>query len=175
MDTTASPNITSFTQGINIYTRGDVKISGNITLPNTIPTTGLPFMYIIAYGHDIYINNSVNEVDSVLISEPYNGIGGNIYTCEDKINNPFSACTNKPLTIKGALLASQVNLLRTGSSNSTASASDNATGGCETSINFTGAEQICMSPLYWLTNPFSASTNTTTTITDYIQQLPPTL
>jgi hypothetical protein len=174
VDTAPSPNINNFNQGVNIYTGGDVKISGNITLTNTITSAGLPFMYIIAYGHDIYINNAVNEVDAVLISEPYKGTGGNIYTCEDK-NKSFSACTNKPLTIKGALLASQVNLLRKGYSNYTASASVNATGGCETSFTFTGAEQICMSPLYWLTNPFSASTNTTTTITDYIQQLPPTL
>ena len=174
VDTTASPNITSFTQGINIYTGGDVKISENITLPNTIPTTGLPFMYIIAYGHDIYINNSVNEVDAVLIAEPNNGNVGHIYTCENNVqNNAFSLCKNNPLTIKGALLASQVHLLRTGSNNSTASSSVNATGGCETSFN--GAEQICMSPLYWLTNPFSEITNTTTTTTDYIQQLPPTL
>ena len=173
-NTDSSPNINSFNQGVNIYTGGDVKISGNITLTNTITSAGLPFMYIIAYGHDIYINNTVNEVDAVLIAEPNNGSGGNIYTCEDNIqNNAFSSCKNKPLTIKGALLASQVHLLRTGSNNSTASSSVNATGGCETSFN--GAEQICMSPLYWLTNPFSEITNTTTTTTDYIQQLPPTL
>ena len=174
VDTAPSPNINNFNQGVNIYTGGDVKISGNITLKNTIPTTGLPFMYIIAYGHDIYINNAVNEVDAVLIAEPYNGNGGHIYTCENNVqNNAFSLCKNNPLTIKGALLASQVHLLRTGSNNSTASSSVNATGGCDASFN--GAEQICMSPLYWLTNPFSEITNTTTTITDYIQQLPPTL
>ena len=175
MDTAPSPNINNFNQGVNIYTGGDVKISGNITLTNTITSAGLPFMYIIAYGNDIYINNAVNEVDAVLIAEPYNGNGGHIYTCENNVqNNAFSLCKNNPLTIKGALLASQVHLLRTGSNNSTASSSvNNATGGCETSFN--GAEQICMSPLYWLTNPFSEITNTTTTITDYIQQLPPTL
>ena len=173
VDTATSPNIYNFNQGVNIYTGGDVKISGNITLTNTITSAGLPFMYIIAYGHDIYIDNVVNEVDAVLIAEPNNGTGGHIYTCEDNQNNAFSSCKNKPLTIKGALLASQVYLLRTGYNNFTASSSVNATGGCETS--FKGAEQICMSPLYWLTNPFSEITNTTTTTTDYIQQLPPTL
>ena len=176
VDTASSTNINVFKKGVYIYNGGDVTILKNITFPtNTITSDGLPFMYIIVYGHNIYIKNSVTEVDAVLIAEPdNNGIGGHIYTCEDNVQaNAFTSCSNTPLTIKGALLASQVHLLRTGSNNSTASSSVNATGGCETSFN--GAEQICMSPLYWLTNPFSEITNTTTTTTDYIQQLPPTL
>jgi hypothetical protein len=164
---------------------GDIYISGDILMPSTVSASGkYPYLYIITKGADIYINRNVKEVDAVLIAEPDSkGNGGNIYTCDStspKATDFGPGGCNTPLTIKGALLAKRVNLLRssltyTGSIlNNVDGSSESAKNstGCEDPSTFKGGEQICFSPLIWLNDPF---TPTSLTSLDYLQNLPATL
>jgi len=167
-----------------IFDNGDIYINSEIKLATTISNPSLlPVEYIVVKGHDVYINNSVTELDAIIIAQPTydsNGkaIGGNIYTCSnptDKTDfgpNSTGTCNN-PLTIKGALIANKVFLRRaTISANNSASNAITSSSGCE--ISFKGAEQICFSPLFWLSKPDGVVTSSTSN-TDYVLQLPPTL
>jgi hypothetical protein len=170
---TANSEENSFRKGIHITSTNDVYISQNITIPLNVDLKN-GFEYIVAYGKDIYIDPDVKEVDAILIAQPVISgrvvIGGNIYTCHKPNIDPiiFKDCINS-LTIKGALLANNVHMERRG--NTTSSLAENSVIGCEP--NFAGGEQICFSPLYWLSG-ISNGTSVTTR-TDYVQQLPPTL
>ena len=162
----------------------DLVLTNNILFSNpnsqvTDPTT-LPYLYILAYGQNIVIDNSVTELDATLIAEPdANGNGGNIYTCQDEITTAaihFNNCSNQ-LVVKGALIGESVNLLRAKSNSSVTSPGNNSNleGNCPS--NGLESEIICYSPLYWITNPFIQNGGTSELFNgmDFINNLPPTL
>lgn len=162
----------------------DLVLTNNILFSNpnsqvTDPTT-LPYLYILAYGQNIVIDNSVTELDATLISEPdANGNGGNIYTCQDEITTAaihFNNCSNQ-LVVKGALIGKSINLLRAKSNSSVTSPGNNSNleGNCPS--NGLESEIICYSPLYWITNPFIQNGGTSELFNgmDFINNLPPTL
>ena len=179
---------------------GDIHISANLIQPdNILPNGKVPYLYIISKGADIYIDNNVSEVDAVLISEPDSGNGGNIYTCNEKKSSAqdfnVGGC-NTPLTVKGALIASKVNLLRSSQTytgtilnneNGSSENAINSTSGCENPSTFKGGEQVCFSPALWMINPYTPiisgassvtsnnTTQTTSSYLDYLQNLPGTL
>jgi hypothetical protein len=149
------------------YVNGDVYISSSLTYAaagaGTFTVDTIPRFKIVATGN-IYIRNDVAQIDGEYAA------AGKIYTCAITggagltVNNSMGdACKAQRLTVNGALIASEIKLLR--------------------SIGTVGllsgaAETINFSPESWLKelrNVSGGPTTSTTTEYDSITNMPPVL
>jgi hypothetical protein len=152
---------------------GVVQIDSSYTsaLANFTNPSTMPLFYVVVKGGDIYIDKSVTELDAVLIAEPVDGHGGNIYDCTNggtqiPSSQLFTSC-NTPLKINGSLVANNIHFDRT---NGTLANASTTPGSC-LSPDLNAAETICYTPDVWLANPFNASGGKTNSISS----LPPVL
>lgn len=157
-----------------LYVEGDVLISDNILYPGTWNMNSLPLFQLVVLGN-IYISQTVTRIDGLFIAQADGGSGGVIYTCA----NPglpatpvlttgglvYTSCRNG-LEINGALMAKQVQFLRTRGTLRSATA-----GELNTSTNI--AEVINFSPSLWLAQPPTISGSNSDY--DAITSLPPIL
>ena len=113
------------------YIKGNVYIANNIVYDQSgwtiSPTINIPYYRLVVIGGNIYIDQSVTELDGLYVAEPENSgsgtIGGKIYTCATggisaplfsplTIKNYYTTCGNQ-LKIYGSFVAGQVQFLRT--------------------------------------------------------------
>jgi hypothetical protein len=113
------PDLTPPTLGQHkvVYWEGDVTIGSDIIYPAWTTKAEIPSYYLIVNNGNIYINNSVRQLDGVYVALSDNPADtkGRIYTCNPSISGgsyTASDCSNK-LTINGAFVAKQVQFLRT--------------------------------------------------------------
>ncbi|HKU19210.1 MAG TPA: hypothetical protein VJP80_08165 [Candidatus Saccharimonadales bacterium] len=158
-----------------IYVDGDVLITGNITFTGSWNTNSLPFFELIARGN-IYISSSVTQIDGLYVAQSNGGSGGVIATCADTTlpavsyvnrlsGGVFNTPCNNQLTVNGAFVAEQVQLLRTHGTLRNSSAGEASTSGNQ-------AEVFNYSPALWMAMPPSQSTDDTY---ESITSLPPIL
>lgn len=138
----------------------DIFVEGDAYIENNILTTGsgswslglMPYFRLIVHRGNLYIKNTVSQLDGLYIAIPDGGVGGTIYTCslnggvptEDEIAN---ACNTK-LTVNGSFIASEVKLLRTYRTLSQSGApQDNSP------ATSNAAEVFVYTPEVWLANP----------------------
>ena len=158
---------------ISIFVQGDVLIDGNITYPANWTAGATPLLQLVVKGN-IFVSQSVTQIDGVYIAQPAGTGGGAIYTCADPTlpasavltdrGTLYGLCKNK-LTINGVFAANQVQFLRTNGTLSQSSAAETAASGA-------GAEVFNFSPAVWMAYPpGQAQTNDY----DSIVSLPPIL
>jgi len=154
-----------------LYVNGDVTINGNITYPGSWNINSLPMFQLIVSGN-IYIDKGVTQLDGMYVAQTGAPNTGIIYTCTD-LSTPYTVntsgtfntpCQNK-LTVNGAFIAKQVQLLRTKGTvkQSTAGEASNSVNQAET-FNYT--------PAVWMASPPNAATQAKY---DSITSLPPIL
>lgn len=154
--TSADVNIAPGTE-ITIY------VNGNVYIPNNIRMTldkenNAPKFSLVARGN-IYVDAAVSQLDGLYIAQPATNDAqtpsrddGNIWTCHPNDTNQLlytyaGNCTGK-LVINGALIAKQVNFMRTngdvvGANNSEDSLSNAlSSGNIAETVNFTPAMVI---------------------------------
>ena len=116
-DTTIAPSA-----DISIFVDGNVYINHNIFYAGH-NTTNIPRLALVARGN-IFIDPSVTNLDGLYIAQPASGgttgsDDGIIWTCHDGTTTAptgayaTTACIQNNLTFNGAVIAKQVNLLRT--------------------------------------------------------------
>jgi hypothetical protein len=108
-----------------VYASGDVYIGNDIIYSGsgTWNRDTIPSFWLIVRGN-IYIGSNVTRLDGTFVAlpDPTTGTGGKIFTCSN--NNPSSPgspndsqivneCRQQQLRVNGALIASQIKLLRT--------------------------------------------------------------
>jgi hypothetical protein len=143
------PDLTPPTVGQHkvVYWEGDVTIGSDIIYPAWITKAEIPSYYLIVNNGNIYINNSVRQLDGVYValSDNPTDTKGRIYTCNPSISSgsyTASDCSNK-LTINGAFVAKQVQFLRT-------TGTVGAAGFREPSTNPNIAEVFVYGPELWV-------------------------
>ncbi len=103
--------ITVFVKG-NAYISGDIKYSSPTIWSSSADMPSL----ILRVEGNIYIANSVSQLDGLYIAKPSSTTtGGAIYTCSTAINTPsnnFNTCKLQ-LIVNGIFIANKINLLRT--------------------------------------------------------------
>lgn len=155
--TLGSTNISSHDR-IVLYVNGDVQLNGDITFTGNFDASKPPYFEIVATGN-IYIAPNVNTIDAVLVAQ-----GGTLYTCSNSFTpitldgNLYSTC-DQPLTINGAVVATNIELLRAAGSVGKANAP---------------AETINFNPLDWIAGSQLQNTNPSYKY-DAITSLPPVL
>ncbi len=185
-DVTTDPYLTTYTSNQNIDLNSPMTVSANsngaptvievnnanvyinndITYGNTDWTSPsqIPDFRLVVVGGNIYINNTVNELDGLYVAEPVGTTGGAIYTCATgdvasyqisptTITNYNSTCDGQ-LHANGSFIAAQVVFLRTfGSAGESTSDSLNSN---------KAAEVFDYTPEMWLPrgniNPYSGYT-----------------
>lgn len=167
-------NIINPNNRISVYVDGNVFISNNIVYAGTWDVGTMPMFRLIVRGN-IYIDNDVAQLDGLYVAQPNGATGGNIYTCALAADpfNPMlpthssflTQCDNNKLTVNGAFVAKQVQLLRTIGTLRSSNATEAASSG---SI----AEVFNYSPAMWIPQPSSSSG---TPEYDAISSLPPVL
>ncbi|HEX7963551.1 MAG TPA: hypothetical protein VF466_03070 [Candidatus Saccharimonadales bacterium] len=154
---------------IILYVNGNVTISGNIDFPGNWSVNNMPYLQVVASGN-IYIDKGVSTIGGIFIAQGTGG-AGTIYTCTNgatpytvDATGSFNTACHSKLTINGAFIANQVQLLRT---NGTVKQSnvpvDNAAN---------QAEVFNYSPALWIPQPPNAPTQGKY---DAITSLPPIL
>lgn len=135
---------------VTLYADGDVFITGDITYPGSWTTGDMPLFQLVVRGN-IYIRNTVGRLDGVYIAQRNGPSGGTIYTCATAaaplVPGPGlnSTCGGK-LTVNGAFVANDVQLLRTRGTRQQAAA-----GELNSSNNI--AEVFNFSPALWMAQP----------------------
>jgi hypothetical protein len=174
-----------YTNRHTIYVDGDVFIRDNIVYNTNYAagTAAIPSFTLVVRGN-IYIQNSVIQLDGLYIAQPRSGSpnSGRIYTCANAAGNPivvsgeiFSSCgapnpTNPPrLTVNGAFIAQRVILNRSGLTLRDSTFRE----GPSTSK---AAEIFSFNPEIYLSPPvFRPNSTPTSGDYDYISVLAPTL
>jgi hypothetical protein len=159
---------TGATHKTTIFVDGDVYIGSNITYPAGYTIDTIPKFALVVQGN-IYIGPGVTQLDGLYIAQPDPADGdqvdddtGVIWTCHDSTKNlpsldPYIKTNcGSPLTINGAVIAKQINFVRT--------AGDYNTAPAET-INYT--------PAMVLGGPFFNRVPKPTLTTQGIISLPP--
>jgi hypothetical protein len=169
--------INGITLGAN--SKQDIFVNGNVFITDNIQYAGspwsvgnIPYFRLIVHGGNIYIKNTVTQLDGLYVAIPdNNGNGGTIYTCSTSATRPSPAevastsiCGAKQLTVNGAFIANQVKLLRTWGTLRNANTADGRT-------NLHAAEKFIYTPELWLGTPATSSTEGY----DAITSLPPIL
>lgn len=102
---------------VTVFIEGNAYISHNIVYAGSYTSDNVPKFALVVKGN-IYIAPGVSRVDGVYIAQPTTNVAsGSLWTCHDNSNtNPsgywvFGNCSS-PLTINGAIMARQVNLMR---------------------------------------------------------------
>ncbi len=148
-------------------TGGKLIIGNNVTFTGASAgwanTQSIPQFYIVIKNGDIYIDQSVIQLDGVYIAQ-----GGNIYTCTNASSlypDGIAVANNctKQLTVNGVFIADSVRLLRT---KGDIASSTNG----EANPNPNIAEIFNYTPEIFLNSPFNISTPY-----DSITNLPPIL
>ncbi len=118
-------SVGNFTGKAALYANGDVRISGNIAYsPNPVTIDNLPSLVLVVHGGNIYIDPDVTQIDGTFVAVPAGGSGGKIFTCSNnswpasppssgQLTPPGGNCSQRSLTVNGALIAQRVNFLRT--------------------------------------------------------------
>lgn len=163
----------------SIFVTGNVYIKSNIQYSSYTKRSEIPSFVVRASGN-IYIDPSVTRLDGLYIA------GGKIYTCatsltgeKPSVDDLYDAC-NKQLVVNGALMAKQINLMRTFGSlrNSVAGESgSSASRPCANGNNqkICAAEYINFSPEMYLANPALMPPNSGTGQYYSAVSLPPVL
>lgn len=168
---------TIYIKNQNVYISGNTIYSG--TASWTQPTD-IPSFKLVVVGGDIYIQNTVSELDGLYIAEPTtddatgNTTGGNIYTCatwngsapvEKAQTDPdYDAFCNHKLTVYGSFVAMNIRFHRT----------YGTLGGAKTTDGYNSnnaAETFVYTPEMWLPNTAEQGT----VKYDSILGLPPVL
>lgn len=103
---------------IVLYVNGDVQINGDINYSGNMNPDKPTYFEVVARGN-IYIAAGVSQLDGVYIAQG-NGASSNgtLYTCttssftEIPLDGSLNSACNKPLTINGAVVANNIELLR---------------------------------------------------------------
>ncbi len=158
---------------ISIFVQGDVLLNGNITYPANWTSGTTPLLHLVVKGN-IYVSQSVTQLDGVYIAQQNGASGGTIYTCANTAlpvaqvaptaATFYTTCHNK-LTINGIFAARQVQFLRTNGTLSQATATETAASG-------NGAEVFNYNPALWMAAPPGQAT---TSEYDAITSLSPIL
>jgi hypothetical protein len=136
---------------IVMYVDGDVFIRSDIVYPGAWNVASMPLFQLVVRGN-IYIENDVTRLDGIYIAQPDGASGGVIYTCATGMSalpldgNLFDTCNNK-LTVNGAFVADQVQLLRTSGSLSQSNRGDGPPGGGA------AGEVFNFNPTNWINQP----------------------
>lgn len=167
-----------FTNRVTLYVDGNLYIDDDIVYGSDF-STGIPYLTIITKGN-IYIDNSVTNVDALLIAQPTDAsgtVGGRVYTCATRAGTNFTLFAsnqitnqcNQRLVINGAIIAQQIRFLRTNGTLNSATALETASSGRAAEIVNSTPEFIIGTPLF---KPRSG-TNTGSQTYHAIQALPP--
>lgn len=157
---------------IALYVDGDVFINNDITYPASWDHSTMPLFQLVVRGN-IYIRNTVNRIDGVFIAQKNvdTNSGGVIYTCAlgaaplSADGALFNRC-NRKLTINGAFVAQQVQLLRTNGTRQSGT-------GNEAKGSGNIAEEFNFSPALWMAQPIGPDIDSG--LYDSITALPPIL
>ncbi|MEX1995365.1 MAG: hypothetical protein WD887_01145 [Candidatus Saccharimonadales bacterium] len=143
---------------ITLFVNGNAYIGHNITY-QLDRENNVPKLALVVKGN-IYIDPSVTRIDGLYIAQPAGSIvaadDGAIWTCHRDDSYPvytdfIPACGN-PLTVNGALIAKQVNFLRTRGDISAASTNEDSLSGATASNNI--AEIVNYTPAMVVGGPF---------------------
>ena len=110
-------NLTPSTHIILKHT-GDIFIDSDVTYQTSGWTsTQIPSFYLIVTGGNIYIKNTVSQLDGVYIAQSAGGKGGTIYTCASGAGSAYLGGSiydncSQQLTVNGAFIADQIKFLR---------------------------------------------------------------
>jgi hypothetical protein len=170
---------------IVIYVDGNVYIGSNITYNPGYQVDTVPKFALVVRG-SIYIDKSVTQLDGLYIAQPANPANittddGDIWTCHTNDQNIVyytdpSICNTK-LNVNGALIAKQVNLLRTYGDVSTAPLPNAATSEDKLANGLgatsRAAETINYSPAMVMGGPFFNPPSTGALPIDSEVSLPP--
>lgn len=159
--------------GITIFVDGDVTITSNITFAAWNGAGNIPSFVLAAKG-DIYIDPSVTRIDGILIAQPDSaGTRGRVVTCTVNFSDTTDlksrlngVCGNNKLTVRGAVVARQIKMLR--NKGTLFQSVDNE---LATSANI--AEMFIFSPEVWIYGMYNGSSQKS--IYDSITAMPPVL
>lgn len=185
------PGNGSVTGSQSIFVNGDVYINSDVKYNlggwtiNVDGSTNVPSFILHATGN-IYIDPGVKQLDGTYIAT------GKIYTCGQNSgggnftpvapSNMYATCKNQ-LTINGAFIANQVDLMRTYGSLRNATGNENPSGGSHT-CSYSGgsnSKPVCageifqLSPELYLSTPNVQLPSNGSTQYDAITSLPPVL
>ncbi|MFA5004244.1 MAG: hypothetical protein WC498_03160 [Candidatus Saccharimonadales bacterium] len=138
---------------ILVVNGGDVFLAGDINY-NYPALSGfavdqVPQFQLLVQGHNIYIKNTVHQLNGFYSAQPSGGAGGTIYTCATGPGAPVAGANpatdygtcNQPLTFYGAVSAARIRLGRTlGNLNTTGAVTNQP------------AERFVFTPELWLGN-----------------------
>ena len=104
---------------LTVFVNGNAVISNNISYASGYDADHVPKLALVVKGN-VYIEPNVTQMDGLYIAQPSSGTtGGSFWTCHDggTTTNPDgyyieSKCGNK-LTINGAVIAKEIDLVRT--------------------------------------------------------------
>lgn len=164
---------------ITIFVKGNAYIGHNISYAADTADNATKFALVVL--GNIYIDPGVTHLDGLYIAEPatsnVNADDGALWTCHPNDNsNPLTSdyilanCGSK-LTINGAVVAKQVNLLRTPGDVGSASGSEDSLGGANASNNI--SEIINFTPEMIVGGPFFNSNTSTNLKIQSLISLPP--
>jgi len=149
-----------------IYVRGDVYITGNVTFDGTYANgSAIPGFRLVVEG-DIYVDPAVTRLDGVYIAQSSSAAAtdGRFYSCAagfapTTLSSGLNALCGNPLTVNGAVSARQVWLLRTAG----------------TVSNAVVAETFNFLPEIWMSSAYGQSGSGAIKSYDAITSLPPVL
>lgn len=159
-----------------IYIKGDLIIDGPISYQNTawLDVQSIPSLHVYVSGN-IFISRNVSNIAGMFVAQPdtTRPNTGRIVTCAEgsaavAVNQLFANCATK-LTVRGALIANQIDFLRTSGSLRDASAD-----GERNASSSRGAEVIELAPELLMSAP-DAVNEARTKKYQYFTTLPPIL
>jgi len=158
------------------YFTGNVFITGSGIRYQHLPSgvwgtvSSIPSLYIVVRGN-IFISNTVTQLDGVYVAQPNGSTGGVINTCTDSVGSQLGpgSCDNQ-LTVNGAFIAKQIRFKRTNGDLAVATANERADSGNIAEV-FNFSPEIYLSPLHYTLSSGSVPF----TKYDYITSLPPVL
>jgi hypothetical protein len=169
---------------ITIFVNGSVYIGHNILYAAGLTADNIPKFAIVAKG-SIYVDPAVSELDGVYVAQPDASASavtadtGVIWSCHPNNNQtplyvyPTFNCRSK-LTLNGAFIAKQINLLRIGQDVSTSSTTEDSLSSALASSNI--SEVLNYHPSIPLSGPFFVDPTDATNLrmkVDSLISLPP--
>lgn len=166
-----------------IYVQGDAYINRNVVFTGggaSWNLNNLPAYWLIVRGGNIYVKDTVTQLDGVYIAMPDAGVGGTIYTCavdngsgalRVPTGQEMSSSCRTQLRVNGSFIANRVRLLRTANS-----LIQSAVG--ESAVATRAAEVFSFTPEVWLNSPVTVPSSTGGTgagVYDSITSMPPVL
>jgi hypothetical protein len=146
----------------------------------------IPSLWVVVNGGNIYIDPGVTQLDGVYVAQPDSGNGkGKIFTCSNNgfgpadltgVNGTAGDACNNQLTVNGAFIAQEVELLRSFSSLRYSQAGENPYGSGSNCVGkpTCAAEVFNFGPEVFMAPPNGLG-NSGGSKYDYITELPPVL